>query len=135
RMWGNLNQPNHVGSYLAFGLAACVFVAQEFKRWRLALAVIAVIFLLGMALTISRVTWLHVVVVGALAGLAWSASARGLRRWLAVGASVLLLVAVYEACNWFVSYANVLWHLDLPGSLGERMQEGVGPRAALWQHA
>lgn len=135
RMWGNLNQPNHVGSYLAFGLAACVFVAQEFKRWRLALAVIAVIFLLGMALTISRVTWMHVVVVGALAGLAWSASARGLRRWLAVGASVLLLVAVYEACNWFVSYANVLWHLDLPGSLGERMQEGVGPRAALWQHA
>lgn len=135
RMWGNLNQPNHVGSYLAFGLAACAFLAQEFKRWRLALTAIAVIFLLGMALTISRVTWLHVVVVGALAGLTWSAPERGLRRWLAVGASVLLLVAVYEACNRYVSYANVLWHLDLPGSLGERMQEGVGPRAPLWQHA
>lgn len=135
RMWGNLNQPNHVGSYLAFGLAACFFLAQEFMRWRLALAAIAVIFLLGMALTISRVTWLHVVLVGALAGLAWSASERGLRRWLAVGAPVLLLVVVYQACNWFVSYANVLWHLDLPGSLGERIQEGVGPRAALWRHA
>lgn len=135
RMWGNLNQPNHVASYLAFGLAACLFLAHEYRRWRIALAVIALTFLLGMALTFSRVTWLHVVVVGALVGLAWSTRVRGAARWLVAAAPALLLVAAYQACNWFVSYANVLWHLDLPGSLGQRMQEGAGERVLLWRHA
>ncbi|MFX5752249.1 pilin glycosylation ligase domain-containing protein, partial [Acinetobacter baumannii] len=27
-----MNQPNHVASYLAFGLAACLFLAQRFRR-------------------------------------------------------------------------------------------------------
>ncbi len=135
RMWGNLNQPNHVASYLAFGLAACLFLAQRFRRWRIVLAMIALSFLLGMALTISRVTWLHVVVVSVLAGPAWSTRVRGAARWLAAAAPALLLVAAYQVCNWFVSYANVLWHLDLPGSLGQRMQEGAGERVLLWRHA
>jgi len=135
RMWGNLNQPNHVASYLAFGLAACLFLGQRFPRWRMALAAIGLSLLLGMALTISRVTWLHVAVVGGTAGLAWSANERGIRRWIVACVPLLALAVAYQCCGWLVSYANLLWHLDLPSSLGERMQEGAGLRPLLWKHA
>ena len=135
RMWGNLNQPNHVASYLAFALAACLFLAQKCRRGRILLVGIGVALLLGMALTISRITWLHIALVGGLAGLAWSADERGPVRWLKACVPVLGLALVYQACNWLVAYVNVLWHLDLPSSLGERMEQGAGLRLFLWNHA
>ncbi|WP_080727912.1 PglL family O-oligosaccharyltransferase [Ralstonia solanacearum] len=135
RMWGNLNQPNHVASYLAFGLAACLFLAQKYRRVRMLLAAVALLLLLGMALTVSRITWLHIVVVGGLAGLVRAAEARGFRKWVVACVPLVLLVVVYQACNWLVAYANVLWHLDLPTSLDDRIQQGVGLRMFLWKHA
>ena len=135
RMWGNLNQPNHVASYLAFALAACFFLAQKCRRWRIPLVGAGVALLVGMALTISRITWLHIVLVGGLTGLAWSAGERGPWRWVKACVPIVGLVLVYQACNWLVAYVNVLWHLDLPSSLGERMEQGAGLRPLLWRHA
>ena len=135
RMWGNLNQPNHVASYLAFALAACFFLAQKHQRWSIPLVGVGIALLLGMALTVSRITWLHITLVGALAGLAWSANEHGLRQWVKACAPALGLALAYQACNWLVAYVNVLWDLGLPSSLGERMEQGAGLRLFLWNHA
>lgn len=135
RMWGNLNQPNHVASYLAFALAACFFLAEKSRRSRFPLTCVGVVLLLGMALTVSRITWLHIALVGALAGLAWSAEEFGSRRWVKACAPVVALALAYQACNWLVAYVNVLWDLGLPSSLGERMEQGAGLRPLLWRHA
>lgn len=135
RMWGNMNQPNQVASYLAFGLAACAFLAYRCRQVRIPLAFIALTFLLGMSLAFSRTAWLHIVVVGGLTGLAFTVGELRWRRWLRASIPVLVLIVVYQLCNWLVMYANIRWHLDLPTSLGERMHEGVGPRAVLWRHA
>ncbi|CAJ0795560.1 hypothetical protein LMG7141_03109 [Ralstonia condita] len=135
RMWGNMNQPNHLASYLAFGLAACAFFASKRQRAWIPLIPVAMVLLLGMVLTFSRISWLYIVIVGALAGFAWTEDQRGLRRWMLVCAPVVLLAAVYEVFDWLVAHANLLWHLDLPGSLGDRMQEGAGLRRLLWNHA
>lgn len=135
RMWGNLNQPNHVASYLAFGLAACLFFARKCRRAWIVVATVVPLLLLGMSLTVSRITWLHIAVVGGLAGWSRAADEQGLRKWIAVCAPVIVLAVAYQICNWLVAYANVLWHLDLPMSLDERMQQGVGLRKFLWNHA
>jgi len=138
RMWGNLNQPNHVGTYLAFGLAACLFLGQRHRKWFGLLTVPVLALLLGMALTFSRVTWIHIAVVGLLAGIPFAAEARGrawLIRLLALCGPVLLLALAYQSWGWLISLANGAWALDLPGSMGQRMQEGVGLRPLLWKHA
>ena len=135
RMWGNMNQPNHLASYLAFSLAACAFFASKCRRARILLVAISLVLLLGMALTFSRITWLHVVVVGGLAGLAWTVDQTGYRRWMWACVPILLLAVVYQLFNWLAAYANVVWHLDLPGSMGDRMREGAGLRPLLWKHA
>lgn len=135
RMWGNLNQPNHLASYLAFALAACAFFASKCRSARIPLAAISLVLLLGMALTFSRITWLHIAVVGGLAGLTWTVDQTGYRRWLWTCVPILLLAVLYQLFNWLAAYANVIWHLDLPGSMGDRMQEGAGLRPLLWKHA
>ncbi|QQK34268.1 Lipid A core - O-antigen ligase and related enzymes [Ralstonia pickettii] len=135
RMWANMNQPNHVASYLGFGLAACVFLASKYKRARALLGSTMLAFLLGMSLTVSRITWLHIAVVGILAGLTWTTHMRGSRRWVMMCVPVVGLLVIYQLCNWLVTYVNALYHLDLPTSLAARMQEGVGLRQLLWTHA
>ncbi|PLT16844.1 MULTISPECIES: O-antigen ligase family protein [Ralstonia] len=136
RMWGNLNQPNHVATYLACGLAACLFLFQSNRSVRRLPLLLAIsILLMGMALTFSRITWLHIVVIAGGAGLAMGGSLRGPRRWVVVSVPLVSLAATYQLCNWLVAYANTLWHLGLPTSMGERMQQGVGLREFLWNHA
>lgn len=134
RMWGNLNQPNHVASYLAFGLAACVYLVNGNKLLRAFLLTCTLLFLMGMALTFSRTAWIHIGIVGILAGLlAWKEQ-QGTRKGWAIAIPVLLLLA-YQACNWLVSYANTLWALGLPTSLADRMGHGVSDRTPMWHHA
>lgn len=135
RMWGNLNQPNHVATYLAFGVAACVFLANRCRRARIPLAVTALALLLGMSLAFSRTAWLHIVAIGGLAGLLWTVDQSGWQRWVKACTPALMLVAIYQLCNWTIAYANIRWHLDLPTSMGGRMHEGVGARAVLWKYA
>lgn len=138
RMWGNLNQPNHVGTYLAFGLAGCIFLAYRHRKWLLPLVVVMLALLLGMALTFSRMTWIHVAVVGLLAGIPLAAEVRN-RTWpfrlLVFVVPLLLLTVAYQGWNWLIAVVNGMWTFDLPGSMGERLQEGAGLRPLLWNHA
>ncbi len=134
-MWGNMNQPNHLASYLAFGLAACAFFASYCRRAWLPLMLVGLVLLLGMVLTFSRISWLHIVIVGGLAGLLWTKDQRGVRRWLLACAPLVLLAVVYQLLDGLVAHANLLWHWGLPGSVGDRMQEGAGLRRLLWTHA
>ncbi|WP_413707047.1 Wzy polymerase domain-containing protein [Ralstonia sp. Ralssp110] len=135
RMWGNLNQPNHVGSYLAFGLAATLFLAQTRRRWCIPLIVMALALLAGMALTVSRTSWLLVIVVGLLAGWVRASGRYGARKWIEACVPLVLLVLAYQMCDSLVAYGNLRWHWDLPVSLAGRVQEGVGLRPLLWRHA
>jgi len=138
RMWGNLNQPNHVGTYLAFGLAACLFLGHRHRKWLALLMVVMHVLLLGMALTFSRVIWIHIAVVGMLAGIPLAAEARG-RAWpirlLTLVGPLFLLALAYQSWNWVIAWANGVWAFDLPGSMGERMEAGIGLRTLLWKHA
>lgn len=121
-----MNQPNHLASYLAFGLAACAFFASYCRRAWLPLMLVGLVLLLGMVLTFSRISWLHIVIVGGLAGLLWTKDQRGVRRWLLACAPLVLLAVVYQLLDGLVAHANLLWHWGLPGSVGDRMQEGRG---------
>lgn len=135
RMWGNLYQPNHVASYLAFGLAACFFLASRWRRARVPLAIVGVLLLWGITLTVSRTTWLLLIAVGILQGFAIPVEERGWRAWIRRATPLLMLLMVYQLCNWAMDYGNARWHWDLPGSLSDRMQQGVGFRSFLWNHA
>ncbi|CAJ0683055.1 hypothetical protein R82526_02060 [Ralstonia mannitolilytica] len=138
RMWGNLNQPNHVGTYLAFGLAACLYLAHQYRCWLVPLWIAMLALLLGMALTFSRGTWIHLAVVGGLAGVVLTAEMRQ-RSWatklFALVGPLLGLVLAYQIWNCVIALANGVWALDLPGSMGERLHQGVGLRSLLWNHA
>ncbi|MCT7295827.1 Wzy polymerase domain-containing protein [Ralstonia sp. CHL-2022] len=134
RMWGNLNQPNHVASYLGFSLAACVYLLNRAKVLRVVLAACVLMLLIGMALTFSRTAWIHIGIVGVLTGLlAWNKQP-GARKGWAIAIPVLLLLA-YQGCNWLLSYASALWDLGLPTSLAARMEHGVSDRMPIWRHA
>ncbi|CAJ0872956.1 PglL family O-oligosaccharyltransferase [Ralstonia flatus] len=137
RMWGNLNQPNHVASYLSCSIAACLFFqhgARSLGR-RSFLSVLIFIFLFGMALTVSRMAWLHVIAIGAFAGWYRASSKFGHRRWLSLVLPAVTLAIAYQLCNWLMDYGNVIFQWGLPTSLGERMQQGAGLRPLLWNHA
>ncbi|WP_257984090.1 MULTISPECIES: hypothetical protein [Ralstonia] len=51
-----MNEPNHIGTYPAFGLAACLYLAHQYRRWLVSLLIAMLMLLLGMTLTFSRVT-------------------------------------------------------------------------------
>lgn len=135
RMWGNLNQPNHVASYLAIGLAACVFLVYRAVRWKWLALPIAMALLVGITLTFSRTAWIHVVLVGVLCGLLQKGERRGFQGWLNAAVPPAVFVLCYQLCNLLVGYTNDVMHLGLPTSLGERMVHGVSDRAPLWNHA
>lgn len=136
RMWGNLNQPNHVASYLAMGLAGCLLFAYRYPRRRFILAIATVSLLVGMALTFSRTAWLHLVVIGVLAGMIVKADeAPGTRGWLRAILPLVALLITYQICSLLIDYANGLWNFGLPTSMGARMENGVSDRMPIWTHA
>lgn len=138
RLSGNLNQPNHVASYLAMGLAATLLLAKRFPRRVSLFIVVALLLEVGMALSFSRTSWLHIVAVGAVAGWVLASAERGPRKWVKGVAPLIVLVVTYQLFNWLLAYANAAWNLGLATSLGERMNQmshGISDRMPIWRHA
>lgn len=138
RLSGNLNQPNHVASYLAMGLAATLLMAKRFPRWLVPLIITTVLLEVGMALSFSRTSWLHILSIGALSGWVVAKAEYGFRRWVRALTPLIVLVLTYQLCNWLLAHANASWNLGLATSLGERMNQvnhGVSDRLPIWRHA
>jgi O-antigen ligase len=139
RPFGNMAQANHLASCIAFGMAGAMFLVQTRRLNVIVWAVLASIFSVGLALTVSRGPWLQTGVI-VVAGL-WMAFAekrcdpqrrRSDREWLIPFALALLFVLVNVVVRW----ANVRYHLGLAVSAADRFREAgqIAPRLALWKY-
>ncbi len=142
RPFGNMAQANHLATYIAFAMAAALYLVQTRRLHVLLWAVLSVIYALGLALTVSRGPWLQmavIIVAGlwmALVGRERDVTARvapsAARAWLV---PVVLLV-VFIAVNAFVRWANVHYQLELDQSAADRFKDAgqIAPRIALWKY-
>jgi len=147
RPFGNMAQANHMATYIAFGVAGALFLAQTRRLNVLVWALVSAIFSGGLALTVSRGPWLQIAVI-VVAGF-WTAligasrddgrvhrharaNRRDVRAWLLPVALVVLFVAV----NAFVRWANVHYGWQLDQSAAERFKDAgqIAPRLALWRY-
>jgi O-antigen ligase len=139
RPFGNMAQANHLASCIAFAMASAMFLVQTRRLNVLVWAVLASIYSVGFALTVSRGPWLQTGVV-VVAGF-WMAFAemrrdparrRSSREWLIPAALALLFVIV----NALVRWVNVRYHLDLAVSAADRFRDSgqIAPRLALWKY-
>ncbi|SDV51577.1 PglL family O-oligosaccharyltransferase [Chitinasiproducens palmae] len=143
RPFANLAQANHLATYLAFALAAALYLVQTRRLPVWAWLVLTTLFAVGEALTVSRTPWLQVLVIVACGWLmAWSVSReigarfrpRGLRLrpWL-LPAGVLV---IYLIVNVVVRELNVLLDWKLAVSAAERFKDAgqISPRLSLWRY-
>lgn len=142
RPFGNMAQANHLATYIAFAMAAGLFLVQT-RRLPLAIwAVLSAVYAGGLALTVSRGPWLQIAVI-VVAGL-WIALAlarhdgaqaggrRGARNWLLP----VVLLLIFIGVNAFVRWANVHYDLQLDQSAADRFKDAgqIAPRIALWRY-
>ncbi|KAG0167829.1 hypothetical protein DFQ28_003363 [Apophysomyces sp. BC1034] len=147
RPFGNMAQANHLATYIAFALAAALYLVQQRRLRYPAWIVLTIIYTAGQALTVSRGPWLQTGVI-ALSGL-WMAletrrshvrsyddahhdRMRTLRDW----ATPVLLLAIFVAVNIATRWANVSFGLNLGQSAAQRFQDAgqIAPRLALWKY-
>ena len=145
RPFGNMAQANHLATYIAFALAAALYLVQTRRLPYVVWIVLSAVYATGQALTVSRGPWLQtgVIVLGGL----WMAyeqrrEARGSRafggagqQWRAWATPVLLLV-IFVAVNIATRWANVHFDLHLGQSAAERFKDAgqITPRLALWKY-
>lgn len=142
RPFGNMAQANHLATYIAFAMAACLFLVQTRRLHVLLWAVLSAIFAGGLALTVSRGPWLQMAVI--IAGGFWIAFA-GMRRdvtepgrpgtlrnWLLP----VVLLLIFIGVNAYVRWANVRYNLQLDVSAADRFKDAgqIAPRLALWRY-
>ena len=135
RPFGNMAQANHLASYIAFAMAAAMYLVQTRRLNPLLWGVLTAIYSGGLALTGCRTEAGEGRGMSArgLASAAGSArKAGGLRAWLIP----VLLVVFFFGMNAFVRWANVRYNLDLAQSAAERMKDAsqIAPRLALWRY-
>jgi O-antigen ligase len=144
RPFGNMAQANHLATYIAFAMAAALYLVQARRLNMVVWLVASAVFATGLALTVSRGPWLQMGVI-CVAGW-WMAFALGrekaegfavsarrdTRAWLLPVVLGVLFVLVNGAVRW----ANVRYHLELGQSAAERMQDAnqIAPRLALWKY-
>lgn len=142
RPFGNMAQANHLATYIAFAMAAGLFLVQTRRLPVVVWAVLSALYAGGLALTVSRGPWLQmgvIVVAGfwiALAGMRRDgARANGqgsLRNWLLP----VVLLLIFIGVNAFVRWANVRYQLQLDVSAADRFKDAgqIAPRIALWRY-
>lgn len=139
RPFGNMAQANHLATYIAFAMAAALFLVQTRCLPVLLWGLLSVIYATGLALTVSRGPWLQMGVI-VVAGF-WMAFAeakqhlafrRSSRAWLIPVVLAVLFVVVNAAVRW----ANVHYHLELGESAADRFRDAgqIAPRLALWKY-
>ncbi|RQH10022.1 PglL family O-oligosaccharyltransferase [Paraburkholderia dinghuensis] len=142
RPFGNMAQANHLATYIAFAMAAALFLVQTRRLYVVLWAVLSVIYAGGLALTVSRGPWLQMAVI-VVAGF-WIALAGaprdgvravrkgGLRNWLLP----VVLLLIFIGVNAFVRWANVRYQLQLDVSAADRFKDAgqIAPRLALWRY-
>lgn len=142
RPFGNMAQANHLATYIAFAMAAGLFLVQTRRLHVVLWAVLSVIYAGGLALTVSRGPWLQmavIIVAGfwiAIAGVRREGTRAGgqgsLRNWLLP----VVLLLTFIGVNTFVRWANVRYHLELDVSAADRFKDAgqIAPRLALWRY-
>lgn len=139
RPFGNMAQANHLATYIAFAMAAALFLVQTRRLPVLLWGLLSVVYATGLALTVSRGPWLQMGVI-VVAGF-WMAFAeakrnfafrRSSRQWLIPVVLAVLFVVVNAAVRW----ANVHYHLELGESAADRFRDAgqIAPRLALWKY-
>ncbi|WP_321816249.1 MULTISPECIES: PglL family O-oligosaccharyltransferase [unclassified Paraburkholderia] len=149
RPFGNMAQANHLATYIAFAVAAALYLVQTRRLNPVLWFVLSAVYSGGLALTVSRGPWLQMGVI-VVAGL-WMAlsAARGVRgdREEGIGAVAakggvrdwivpVVLFAIFVAVNAFVRWANVHYQLQLDQSAADRFKDAgqIAPRLALWRY-
>jgi len=144
RPYGNMAQANHLGTYLAFAMAAALYLVQTRRLPVVLWLLVTTVCATGAALTISRTSWIQVGVI-VLAG--WlmaqlrrraarsgetDAAPATRRDWLIPIGVVVIFVAVNIAVRW----ANLSYDLQLGQSAAERFEDvgQITPRLALWRY-
>jgi len=140
RPFGNMAQANHLATYIAFAMAASLFLAQTGRLRVVPWAVLSAIYAGGLALTVSRGPWLQmavIIVAGfwiALAGRRGDGARErgGMRNW----SLPIALLVIFVLVNAFVRWANARYGLQLDQSAAERFKEAgqIAPRLALWRY-
>lgn len=139
RPFGNMAQANHLATYIAFAMAAALYLVQTRRLPVLLWGLLSVIYATGLALTVSRGPWLQMGVI-VVAGF-WMAFAEAKRnlafrrsnwQWLIPVVLAVLFVVVNAAVRW----ANVHYHLELGESAADRFRDAgqIAPRLALWKY-
>jgi O-antigen ligase len=139
RPFGNMAQANHLATYIAFAMAAALFLVQTRKLNVIVWALLSIIFSVGLALTVSRGPWLQMGVI-VVAGF-WMAFAeirrnpalrRNNREWL----NPVALGVLFFIVNALIRWANVHYQLDLDDSAADRFKDAgqIAPRIALWKY-
>jgi O-antigen ligase len=145
RPFGNMAQANHLATYIAFALAAALYLVQKRRLPYAVWIVLSTVYAAGQALTVSRGPWLQtgVIVLGGF----WMAlearreagrshpfgnGAAQVRHWV----TPALLFAIFVAVNVVTRWANVHFDLQLGQSAAERFKDAgqIAPRLALWKY-
>ncbi|WP_321787204.1 PglL family O-oligosaccharyltransferase [Paraburkholderia sp. J94] len=145
RPFGNMAQANHLATYIAFAMAAALYLVQTRRLNVLLWGVLSAIYAGGLALTVSRGPWLQMAVI-VVAGLWMALSAQrgvraedgaasmkgGARAWIVP----VVLAVIFFGMNAFVRWANVHYQLQLDQSAADRMKDAsqIAPRLALWHY-
>jgi len=132
---GNIAQRNQAALVLGFGLLALAYFARAgvpARRWRLALLALgAVLFVSGVALSQSRIGLAFIAVAGVLGGMLLAPAAR--RGWGAL-LGLLAVAALYALLQWVIYTGFGLSQLFPPG-LQRLADRGLGQRLGLWHIA
>ncbi|MGI4856369.1 MAG: Wzy polymerase domain-containing protein [Janthinobacterium lividum] len=141
RPFGNMAQANHLATYIAFAFAAAVYLVQTRRLPLFLWVVLAALYSLGLALTVSRTPWLQTAVIFVVSlAMAWSDGRTAMlvrgwqkgRRWLVP----VLTVLIFCAMNVLVRRLNLSLGLHLAESAADRFKDAgqISPRLALWDY-
>jgi len=134
--YGNLGQPNHFSTYVALALASTAYL-YGCGRLRGALTAMCVaLFLLALAVSGSRSSWLYLATLTVLAVVLRRVRRDAGSQRLAVMS--LWLLPGFAAANWVVTLPFMRPHDDLLLTSAQRLfqlSSGVQPRLQLWSEA